>query len=782
MNTKPIYALLLALCIAGCSSLSAEDKESQLFSSHRNASPDPAPATATQVDSADDRAKPMLFEGNNAMIDSFAARQKAAAKGEPVTLSFEQAPIAEVVHSVLGDLLKVDYSIVTPISGEITLRTRGPIPRANVIPLLESALQANGVALVADASGHYRVGSADALKSAPRGVTTAQTLPSGSGSVVVNLQYVGATEMADILRPIAGQEALQRVDTTRNLLMLSGTRSQIDGWLEIVRTFDVDFLQGMSVGMFPLTHTSAREVEAALQTLIGKADQGAASGQNAADPAAPPGRLSAPMPMSMPMGVPSAPPAQGRDSDNASTSTLQGLIRILPIERLNALMVVTPRAHYLDMVKVWINRLDRPADGNGGSQLWIYPVQNGSAEHLANLLNSLYGNGDAITPATSNGIAPGMAQTSRFMNNNNNSNASNRVGGNASFGMGMGLGMGMMGAGGAITQISLGDNVRIVADPNKNALLIYASKRDYLRIEDALRRLDSSPTQVMIEASIVEVALADDLKYGLQWYFQGQHGSRSDQGGLTGNTINPSGAYNNGLSVIPNAVASASGFAYSLLNSAGDIRVMLNALAEKQLVNMLSNPNVLVLDNQTASINVGDQQPVKTGSSATDSGVISESISYRDTGVTLIVKPSVNAGDMVTLDVDQSVTEVGGQDVATGQRAFSTRQIISKVAVRSGETIVLGGLIRDNKIRTKSGVPLLQDIPYLGGLFRSSGETTSRTELIVMLTPRVIRTGQDARQIGAELRDRMIGLQKLRGAAKGHVDRLARPSAAAVEQ
>jgi general secretion pathway protein D len=778
MNTKPVYAFLLAFFVAGCASSLSDDK-ADLFSSHRNASPDPAPVTTT-VSGADERTQPRLFEGNDAMINSFAARQKSALKGEPVTLSFEQAPIAEVVHSVLGDLLKVDYSIVTPISGEITLRTKGPVPRANVIALLESALQSNGVALVADASGHYRVGSADALRSAPRGVTTTQALPSGSGSVVVNLQYVGATEMADILRPIAGQEALQRVDTTRNLLMLSGTRSQIDGWLEIVRTFDVDFLQGMSVGMFPLTHTSAREVEAALKTLMNNAQK--AADQGAADPA-PAQRLSAPMPMGMPMGVPAAPPQQGNDVAASTGADLQGLIRILPIERLNALMVVTPRAHYLEMVKVWINRLDRPADGNGGSQLWIYPVQNGSAEHLANLLNSLYGNGDAVTPTTSNGIAPGMPQTSRFMNNSN----SNRMGGNSGFGgmgmgMGLGMGMGMMGgAGGSITQISLGDNVRVVADPNKNALLIYASKRDYLRIEDALRRLDSAPTQVMIEASIIEVTLKDDLQYGLQWFFH-QRG-QAGQGGLTqpgadGATLANGGLLENGLRTITNPAAAASGFAYSLLNSAGDVRVILNALADKNMINMLSNPNVMVLDNQTATIQVGDQQPIKTGSSATDGGTVTESIQYRDTGVTLIVKPSVNAGDMVTLDVDQSVVDVGA--VATGFKenvSFNQRQIISKVAVRSGETIVLGGLIRDSKRRSKSGVPLLQDIPLLGGLFRSSGELTARTELVVMLTPRVIRTGQDIRQVGAELRDRMVGLRKMNGPAKAHIQRLALPEA-----
>jgi general secretion pathway protein D len=769
---------MLALVLAGCANTSGNENSN--FLSGRADSPDPM-LPVTLRDASDERAAPTLFPGNDAMINTPSARGSIATRGGAVTLSFEQAPVTEVVHAVLGDLLKLDYSILTPLAGEVTLRTQRPVARAEVIPLLESVLQANGIALRADASGRYQIGAADAMKAVPRLPASSKELPASGGSLLVPLQYIGAAEMADILRPIAGQDALQRVDTTRNLLVLSGTRNEIDGWLEIIRTFDVDFFKGMSVGLFPLTHTTVSEVETALQALIGAGGKSAsATDQGGAVPGAQP--------------VPGVPPAamtamgaglganKAKSESGGATGPLQGLIRIVPIERLNALMVVTPRAHYLELVKTWIGRLDRPNEGGSESRLWIYPVQNGSAEHLANLLNGLYGDSSAAPnpffPGGA-GVANSLPNASRFMNGANS--GASRLGGGG-FGGGFGGGgfnpygaQPMMGANGnngaAITQVALGENVRVVADPNKNALLIYANRRDYRRIEEVLRRLDSAPTQVLIEASILEVSLGDDLKYGLQWYFQANYNKSGYTGQGSLGTV-AEGAQ--GL-VAP----SAEGFVYSLINSASDIRVVLNALAEKSLVNMLSNPNVMVLDNHTATIQVGDQMPVQTGETVTDGGTRTTSIQYRDTGVLLSVKPSVNSGDMVTLDVDQSIIDVGPADSATGQRSFDQRNIVSKVAVRSGETIVLGGLIRDKKMRTKSGVPLLQDIPLVGGLFRSTGEEAKRTELLVMLTPRVIRTGQDVRQIGSELRQRMNGLQQLRGDAATHVQRLEQPRTAA---
>lgn len=299
-----------------------------------------------------------------------------------------------------------------------------------------------------------------------------------------------------------------------------------------------------------------------------------------------------------------------------------------------------------------------------------------------------------------------------------------------------------------VTQVSLGKDIRVVADNHNNALLIHAPKRDYKRISSALRQLDVTPNQVLIEASIVEVTLTDETKYGLQWYFEGGIG----RGGWRG-----SGVLRNSTTAAIDAVQQ--GFSYTVTNPLGDVRAVLNAMADKQLVNVISSPSVMVLDNQTAWIQVGDQQPIRSSTTVTDGGTSTSSIQYKDTGVSLSVTPSVNAGNLITMQINQSVADVGQIDAATGQRSFLQRQITSKVAVRSGEAVVLGGLIRDNKGNGRQGVPLLQDLPFVGSLFSTTTLKKDRTELLVMITPRIMRNEQDVREVGAELRSKMTGIK-----------------------
>ena len=167
---------------------------------------------------------------------------------------------------------------------------------------------------------------------------------------------------------------------------------------------------------------------------------------------------------------------------------------------------------------------------------------------------------------------------------------------------------------------------------------------------------------------------------------------------------------------------------------------------------------MLVLDNHTAAIHVGDQQPIQSQSTVTNGGNVQNSITYKDTGVKLQVTPSVNDGGLVTLDIDQSVTDVGPVDAATRQRSFLERNVSSRVAVRSGESVVLGGLIRDNETEGKSGVPLLMNIPVVGSLFSTTTTASTRTELLIFITPRVMENEQDLRDLNSEMRARMRGL------------------------
>lgn len=678
------------------------------------------------------KASAMLIRGNDQTVKLPESRRLISEGGEGVALKFEQAPVTEVIHAVLGDLLKLDYAIVAPLTGDITLHTQSPVPKDQLLVIIESLLLNNGIVMVQDVHGRYRIGKAEVLKTAVPLPRRVDDKVAGFGSVIVPLKNIGAAEMADILRPVIGVDALIRVDVLRNLLVLAGSRSQVEGWLQIIDTFDVDLLKGMSFGLFPLENASVKEIEQSLRALFSAGDAQASLGARASPSAPAVG------------GAPGAVKAE----DNAVTAVklagpLGGLVRVLAIERLNALLVITPRAEMLEKAKQWIEKLDRPLDADGEPQLYVYPVQNGSALHLANLLNSLYAPQTSGAPGSANtGVAPvlqAQVQTSSPM-----------VAGTLSGGTGIGAGAGRTATAPVtpVTQVSLGKDIRVVADNHNNALLIHAPKRDYKRIVGALRQLDVTPNQVLIEASIVEVTLTDETKYGLQWYFEGGIG----RGGWRG-----SGVLRNSTAAAIDAVQQ--GFSYTVTNPLGDVRAVLNAMADKQLVNVISSPSVMVLDNQTAWIQVGDQQPIRSSTTVTDGGTSTSSIQYKDTGVSLSVTPSVNAGNLITMQINQSVADVGQIDAATGQRSFLQRQITSKVAVRSGEAVVLGGLIRDNKGNGRQGVPLLQDLPFVGSLFSTTTLKKDRTELLVMITPRIMRNEQDVREVGAELRSKMTGIK-----------------------
>lgn len=635
-------------------------------------------------------AEPTLYRGTDEVFRKPTGQPPVRLYGDAVSLNFEQAPLTEVVHAIMGDILELDYIVEHPINGEVTLRTRSPVPRDQLLGILESLLKANQALMIRDKEGRFFISASGEMRRLRPGLTASASDAVGYSTIVVPLQYIGAKDMAEILRPLAEEDAFVRVDGLRNILMLAGTRAQLQGWQEIIDTFDVDLLEGMSVGIFPVEHTSMEDIEAALSDVLGE---------------------------------------QGGEQEAGGIAGIGSMVRLIPVERLNSILVVTPRAHYLDRIGKWIERLDREPDAYFEPRLHVYPVQNTNAAHLASMLSTIFtGSGAAGGRGAGGGVAPGFTPET--------------VSGGGSERGGAARGGARQGQGGGQT-FSVGD-IRVVADEENNGLLIYATGKEYRKIKPALERLDIPATQVIIEASIIEVTLNDSLRYGLEWTFDGGVGSGNE--GL--------GQLFNDDSLAPNVP----GFAYSVINGSGQVRAVLNALASDNLLNVISSPSVMVLDNQTANIQVGDQIPVSTGTTQTNDFVTTQ-VQFRDTGVHLSVTPSVNAGGMVVMDIEQSVTDVGPvEDEGVEQRTFLERSITSRVAVRSSESIVLGGLIRENKSQGSSGIPFLHELPVIGALFGSKSTEGSRTELIVIITPRVIFNDSDLRDVSREMRRQMRGL------------------------
>ncbi len=623
--------------------------------------------------------------GTGNFINSAAARRNAAAgagSSGDVVLNFEDSDIREVVKTILGDMLGVNYAIDPAVQGKVSLSTTRPIGRDAIIPTLENLLRMSG-AVLSQVDGIYSVvpeSKAFGSSLAPQiGVSGER----GYQVLVIPLRYIGVAAMQSIFESLLPDSSIVAADSARNLLIIAGTRSELEQAQSTASVFDVDQMQGKSVGLFRLRNAEASSIRDELQIIL------------------------------------------GADADGP----LQDMLQFVTISRLNALVVISKQKRYLEDAKTWIERLDR-ADQQAGSNMYVYPVQNGRAENLAGLLSDLfsagqgrqYGSGPtgsgSRSPSTMTGAPAGNQQASRqFMQNGGTPN----------------------------DQSSDGD-VRIIADTENNALLIMASRSDYLKVQAAIRRLDVMPLQVLVEATIIEVTLTDELSYGLQWFFKNGIGStKNGTGELFPLTVDPS-------------------FRYTVTDSAENVRAVLNLLASDSRLDVVSSPSLMVLDNRTATIKVGDQVPVRTSetTSLSTSGtdpLVTSTIQYRDTGVMLEVTPRVNPGGMVMLDITQDVNDV---DLTTTSAIDSPtiiqRRITTSVAVKSGETVVLGGLIKDNDSESEAGVPVLRSIPGLGRVFSSSTTTTNRTELLVLITPTAIASLSDAREATEEMRKKMAGI------------------------
>ena len=614
----------------------------------------------------------------------------------------------------------------------ITLAPGRPIARADVPRALELALQPAGLALTPQPGGGYAVlPNAQARAVAPLGAGADDP---GFASEVVRLQFVNAEELRKLMEPVLPGVAVS-TDATTNSLTIAGASGQRAAAHDLIRQFDVDWLRGTSFALFVPGRTDARLIVPELDKLL-----------------------------------------------NAEGAPTRNLVRLLAMDRLNGILAISTQPQYLDDVRRWVEILDREGESNQ-RKLFVYKVQNGRSSDLAKTLVNAFGGAsggrgaagggggvatDGLRSDSSIAGGSGTLGVSTFQPPGNGAGAGalNGAGGVSGSGLtsGSSSGAGLSGASapggtdtmardaGGSTSADIqtdGFNAKITNDDVNNAIVVYSTPRDYAVLEDALRKLDVAPYQVMIEAAIVEVTLTDTLRFGVQ------------------------GLYNNaGLSVgLTESAASASPVqafpGFSALYAAKTVSAALNALEGLTKVNVVSAPKLMVLNNQTASIQVGDEVPILTGSATnvvTSNAAVVNSVDYRDTGIILKVTPRVNSSGFVLLDLAQEVSDVVNPAVTSTIQSptISTRKIATSVAVQDGEVIALGGLIRDNRTDIKTGLPILSRVPVLGPLlFGNVNNDDERTELIVLLRPRVVKTMSDARAVTDDLREKLQSLRAL---------------------
>jgi general secretion pathway protein D len=721
------------------------------------------------------------FPGSGPLVRSPVPRSNSAtADGQgDVTINFANADVREVARAVLGEILHLNYVVDPRLQATVTVQTGQPLAREAVLPALDSVLRASGAALI-ETDGVWRVVP---LEEAPK--TGGSSLAAGAsrpgfGIQLLPLRYVSAGEMRRTLEPFIPAGGIVETDATRNLLLVSGSREDRDNFAELVRLFDVDWLKGMSFGLYPLKIGRARQVADELDSIFGDTAEG----------------------------------------------PLAGVLRIVPIERLNAILAISQQADYLREARTWIDRLDY-GDDQTTPRFFQYYVQNSRATDLAGVLNDLIastGAGKSALPQAGPGgsvseILPGAGRGSTA---NRPGGGAAPMGGQMSGQLGGGLSPGLTPAPGSTTGAGAPGgpgqtsqdrtrrfggragggtatalrglrgggppglretedgletpDIRVVADDKNNAVVVYARPRDYRMVEDLIRKLDIVPLQVLIEATIAEVTLNDELRFGLQFFLKSGNSrfintsgnTTSGFGGAGGSnaTTNSFGATNVNGNLFGNAADALSvlpGFNYVL--AAGSSRVVLSALSTVTDVNVVSSPQLLVLDHQTAFLQVGNQVPVATQSAVSilNAGApIVNSIQYRDTGVILQVTPRVNTTGLVTMEIEQEVSDVTQTTSSNlDSPTIAQRRIASTVIVQDGQTVALGGLIKDSRDDSRGGIPVLSDLPLLGPLFRASSKGRGRTELLVLLTPSVVRSPEQARRVTDELRERMQNVRPL---------------------
>ena len=648
---------------------------------------------------------------------------QAQVTGSGVVLNFEGADLREVVRNILGDILNESYMIDPAVGGQVTIRTSTGIPREALVATLETLLRMNGATLVKE-GGLYKV-----LPQAAgiRGNVTPQlgniqrALPQGFSVQIVPLRYVGVREMLRILEPFAKDAAALRGDDTRNLLILAGTEIELRHMLDTVETFDIDWMSGMSVGVFTLQSTDVKSLMQELDKVIG----------------------------------------------DRNTSPLTGIIRIIPIERMNAVIVISPNPAYVEEAKKWIESLD--AGGGEGVRFYVYNLQNTRAEHVAPLLQQAFTGRVTQQPSTpAPTVAPGtppgtLVNPPTFQTTPTTPAPAPPTPPAAAI-------IAQTTAGSQGTGIAR--NVQVVGDKDQNTILIVATPSEYSLVEQALKKLDVPSRQVMIEVTIAEVTLSDTLNFGVEWVFKG--GAPSGRG--SGGFFAPGGStpFNPAVPIPTTAtgaaaaagLAIANGFNYIINNAnfPGGVQAVLNLLDTYGNTRVISNPHLAALDNQKATIKSGDRIPINqqtfVGTTAGTSNAVTTTSQYIDTGVLLQVTPHINAGGLVTLEVQAEVSTPGTPAIAGDAPPISTRSVQSMVAVPSGRTMIMGGLIISQKGNTTNGLPLLDRIPILGGLFGKQEIKDNRTELILFITPRVVANELDYEAVINDLRRRMENLDR----------------------
>jgi general secretion pathway protein D len=683
--------------------------------------------------------RPAIYLSDGSTPPGAALIERDGAAGNGYDLNFENAPVATVAKVILGDVLNVGYSIDPRVQGTVTLASVRPVAKADALYVLENALKMSGVALLRDRNGYRLLPSAEA---GPGGIDRTNSAEAGQGISVVPLRYVSAQTVFKLLDAFGVKAATVRPDSGRNTLIIIGSGSDRAAAIDTILSFDADWMKGQSVGIFPVRNSSPEPLIAELEKIMDSGDGGLS----------------------------------------------QNVVKFQAIGRLNSIMVVSQKPEYLKRAGTWIARLDK--SDMEAANMKSYPLRYGNSKLVAALLREMLigsAGGGASLDSASSQISPGAGLSMSSSGSNPvaslsalptagagapvpitggaGSSLSARPAPAQAQGSGLDSMSGNMSASGAKAAGGGGylQNVRITADVTNNTILVYANNESQRIVEQTIRQIDRPQRQIAIEATIAEVTLNDQLNYGVQYFLASQKGSISNT--ISGASGSGSGSGTTAIEPASNAVNAAAGALLGrvlpgfnlLIGAENSPRVILDALHTITNVKVLSNPSLVVLDNQAATLQVGDQVPFSTGTATvlTANNTVVNTIDYKNTGIILRVLPRANANGNVVLDIEQEISSVAAGSAGSLTPTISQRRVKSSIAVTSGQTVLLAGLISETENKQRQGIPLLDSIPGVGDAFSHQTNTRARTELILFIRPTLIKDAVDAHVIAEEMRSKM---------------------------
>lgn len=769
MGTRQsVFAILLAITCISCQSTErspvgvCEPSLPQMASPAPFAAPQAAVGPAAQQNPqkettkaqtrAEGSVKPIIAPVRTGLLSPSAesgasgAPAPAAGGSQHIVLNFDKADIAEVTSQIFSDQLKLSYVLDQTLQGRISMYIEGDFDNEELLHMIMRAYEANGISIIPK-KGFYFIRLSREASSASIPVANERLLGQKDGGpliVIYRLRYIDAKQASDLIGPFVTPGEKVTIDPGTNSVIFVDRASGARTLISLLKTIDINVLKEVSMAVMPLHSISPQDAVQGMKTLMGQL---------------------------------------GKFKQSAIASSLA----LLPLENFGGVLIMARSPELLRTAQQWVKAMDAQGMGNQ-EQIYVYFVQNGMASDIAQILSEVLGISGGAAAKGKKVVPSGTAAKSAF--GGGAFGGGSPFGGSSPFGSsstsgGAGsttTGANATGAAGGASGQEIGSAVKgkppgftgqisIISDNVNNAIVIRANPVDYSKLMQTIKRLDIVPRAVLIEVMIAEVELTKQFQFGLQYYFQTHPATNTgfgvSFGGLSNQSSSSSTTTTTASGAFPISIGSvaSSGVALDWVATAQNLAVLLSALSSKTKVSVLSTPTLLATDNQEATLTVGGEQPVPTGSVTgytTGSSVIS-TIDYAETGVILDLTPHINAGGLIRIDLDSTVRRLDNQTVTVGSSGtvaptFTERHIKTSILAQNSRTVIIGGIIDSQGTQGKSGIPWLENIPLLSPLFASTTSNLDRVELLIAITPHVVeRAGTQA---PAELLEKLRNLKR----------------------